>query len=856
MTNVGWATFGLIPSAKGLGKAIDGEVLPSADNAGRAGGEKLGTSLVAAAKRYAAPLAAAVGFGALIKTGFEEANDAAAGSAQLAAGIASTGNAANVSVDSLNALASEIQLYSGQTDDSIVASEKLLLTFTSIKNVGPDKIFDRATKATADMAARMGGDASASAVQLGKALNDPIAGISSLSRVGVQFTDSQKDMIKSLVESGDTIGAQNIILGELETQFGGSAAAAGQTFPGQVQILKRSFEDFSQAIIGRVLPSLIPFIAFLSSGLQSATAGVPVVLDFIAGKFGVVRDAIGTVANAFQGQPPTVAMGAWTGPLTTFGAALATMVGGVVTGFQFIRDAISLVAGTISGAGANVDLGPLQGPLIDFGIFLTNVFAQVGPLFQTIGGAVVTAFAPLLPVLAGLLPQLVQLWTTASPLALIFGALAPIIPQLATTLGQLGATLAGALGTALATIVPAIGQLATSVGGVLSTALIAIMPIVVQVATLLAGKLSETIATLTPIIVEIASVLGTVLGSVMTALSPIITMIAETFGQVLTAVSPLVGALVPLISAALQLISPLLQLVGAILPPLIQVLSAVLQPVLALVAPIASLLVPIVSQLANVLTFVANIISTVLTGAINVFTALLAGDFAGAMQASQDTFNGVWSAIQSFFQGTIDNIVGVVQGLVGVFTGVWDNVVGAAERFAGSIAGKISGVIQFFRDLPGNLLSAIGNIGSLLFSVGENIIQGLMDGINNMAAGLADAVLKPIQDAVNGVKGFLGIASPSKLFREIGGFTAQGMALGLTDGAGAIQKASDALIPTAPAYTAPTATAASAAALARQAATAEKARRLESGSSTEVIQIVLDGKVVAESVRKHNRSTK
>lgn len=200
---------------------------------------------------------AAAGLIAIFKTGVDEQSDFLKGQAQLAAGIKSTGGAANVTVDQLEDLAGSIQNVSGQTDDSIVAAEQLLLTFTNIKNVGPDKIFDQATQAAADMAARMGGDASSKAIILGKALNDPVQGITALTRVGVSFTDQQKAQIAAMQKSGDTIGAQKIILGELNKEFGGSAKAAGESLPGQLARGRRAFEDLSQKLVAALMPALI-----------------------------------------------------------------------------------------------------------------------------------------------------------------------------------------------------------------------------------------------------------------------------------------------------------------------------------------------------------------------------------------------------------------------------------------------------------------------------------------------------------------------------------------------------------------------------------------------------------------------
>jgi hypothetical protein len=98
-------------------------------------------------------------------------------------------------------------------------------------------------------------------------LNDPIAGLSALSRAGIQFTDSQKETIKSLVEMGDTAGAQTIILQELEKQFGGSAEAFGETTAGMIAKFQNELGELGESIaaglmpaIDAMLPQLIAFV--------------------------------------------------------------------------------------------------------------------------------------------------------------------------------------------------------------------------------------------------------------------------------------------------------------------------------------------------------------------------------------------------------------------------------------------------------------------------------------------------------------------------------------------------------------------------------------------------------------------
>jgi len=274
----------------------------------------------------AAGTAALAGLGAILHTGTQEAMDASAAQAQLEAGIKSTGGAAGVTVGHLNDLASEIQAYSGQTDDSIAQTEALLLTFTNIKNAGPDKIFDQATRAAADMAARMGTEAPAAAIQLGKALNDPVKGVTALTRVGVQFTDGQKAQIAAMMEAGDVAGAQKIILAELSKEFGGAAKAAGESLPGQVDKAKRAFEDMSQSIVAGVLPTIVGVLPHITGALADVASGVKrIVGDIVAGfKSGGLRGALDAVVDMIKRTAPKVGrqlleLGkeflAWIGPL-------------------------------------------------------------------------------------------------------------------------------------------------------------------------------------------------------------------------------------------------------------------------------------------------------------------------------------------------------------------------------------------------------------------------------------------------------------------------------------------------------------------------------------------------------------
>lgn len=136
--------------------------------------------------------------------------------------------------------------------DTVQQGENLLLTFTNIGH----QVFPQATQAILDVSQAMGQDLKSSAIQVGKALGDPLTGMSALQRIGVTFSAQEKQTIKDMMAHNNVIGAQKIILHELSTEFGGSATAAGKTFAGQMAILGNQFDEIKVKIGEGVMPIL------------------------------------------------------------------------------------------------------------------------------------------------------------------------------------------------------------------------------------------------------------------------------------------------------------------------------------------------------------------------------------------------------------------------------------------------------------------------------------------------------------------------------------------------------------------------------------------------------------------------
>lgn len=164
--------------------------------------------------------------------------------AQLNATLKSTNNAVGLTANEISDMASAFQETTKFADDAILRGQNMLLTFTKIGG----EVFPQATEAILNMSEAMGTDLQQQAIQVGKALNDPIQGVTALRLVGVQLSKQQEKMIRDFMAVGDVASAQKIILGELETQFGGVARAAADTFGGALKQLENVNDDNLEAI--------------------------------------------------------------------------------------------------------------------------------------------------------------------------------------------------------------------------------------------------------------------------------------------------------------------------------------------------------------------------------------------------------------------------------------------------------------------------------------------------------------------------------------------------------------------------------------------------------------------------------
>lgn len=219
----------------------------------RGGLSKIGQGLAKGFKNAAVIGAGAAGFLAFqVFQGIESLAELEDVTNQTNAVLKSTKGAAGISAKAIRDLAQEYEDLTTIDDKVIQSGENVLLTFTNIRK----DAFEPALAAALDLSVAMDQDLKSSVVQVGKALNDPIKGMTALQRVGVSFSEDQRNVIKRLVETGRVAKAQKIILRELNREFGGSAKSAAGGYRGALNRLKDSAEDLQQALAGPLIRPL------------------------------------------------------------------------------------------------------------------------------------------------------------------------------------------------------------------------------------------------------------------------------------------------------------------------------------------------------------------------------------------------------------------------------------------------------------------------------------------------------------------------------------------------------------------------------------------------------------------------
>lgn len=489
----------------------------------------------------------------------------------------------------------------------------------------------------------------------------------------------------------------------------------------------------------------------------AARPAVSAILDIVntgSNQFPRMTQAVETWANAFATK---VRSAAESGALDAFFQRSIEAVQQLGRIFGNVFEAIGNVMDAASSVGGGF-LGTLEK--------ITSQFAEWTGGVE--GFTVLQSFfASMQRVVAALGPAFFEL------LSVIGTGLLPILADLASIIGPI-----------LLPIFQAFGRL-----------LEALRPVFMAVA--------QAVATAMEALIPFFDALGEAITGAMPTLGPLIQDIGEAFARLFEAMVPLAPLFVDLLEAVLPIIPPLIDMVAELMPRFIEIIEAVipliqawidmwvvLLPVLTdVVGFLLDVFIPVFEAIVWVMTKVIEVITWVWEGVFSIITTVgtAIGDFfVGLWDKITSGVSTAWNSIGSFFSDGIGKALDYVKNFA---SRLWDSAKNAMSNLGNAISDGIGNVVTFFRELPGKILGALGDIAGKLFQVGKDLITGLWNGIKAMVQRVIDAVKGVINDAIGAAKSLLGIASPSKVFKEIGDQIGQGLAGGILGATGDVAEA-------------------------------------------------------------------
>lgn len=695
MSNVGYATLTIIPSAKGFQSALTKETSGPLSRQGAAGGKQFGGAFIGGVKPMVGALGglfAAQKIGGFFTGAITEASDlgesvnalnvtygdASEGIQELGRNAAQALGLSNVEFNGLavqfGAFAKTISGPGGDVTGTLDEMTTRAADFASVMNLEVSEaaaMFQSGLAGQSEPLRKFGIDMSAASVEA-------YAYANGIAESGEKLTEAQK------------VQARYGFLMEQTAATQGDFANTSDSLANVQRRLSSSWKDLQAKLGAGFLPILEKTLGFLNStalpGLEAFGGGIRSVWrilsegDFDGNLFGFAEDS-SQVDFLFD------------------------MRDRIVEGLNGIRDFI---------AGFTLPAPDLTA-LTNSGVELDGLVA-IGARAREIFDQLVATFAPLVTSFGAL-------FTSVSPVSTVFQALQPLLPQLLEVFTRLGSVLGATLLTAIQTLVPIFVQLQGVVVSVLSDTLAAILPVIVQLITQVASTFTQLLPVILPVIATIARLAATLISQ----LAPIVVnLVTSVLPPVITAFGQLIAAVAPFIA---QLITRLI--------PVIQDLMPVVQTVFGFLADFVGAAMQIVQ------------------GIIQTVTGIISGDWSMVWTGIQNVFSGVWDAIKALVGAAIAIVSEIIDSTLAtissIWSGAWDGITSfvsdAWDNITSAISTGIDESVTWLSELPGRAVTALGDIGSTLLSSGASLIQGFIDGITSIDIGGAiEGVLGTIRD--------------------------------------------------------------------------------------------------------------
>lgn len=576
------------------------------------------------------------------------------------------------------------------------------------------------------------------------ALVDNAGVTKNLSNILVDAGYSAQDLSKAGQDAGVRMALFNGILGETKNQTG-DAAKLSESFGGalarqktQVTNLQVALGTALQPILTKLMDVLSPIIDAVmkwvkqNPQLVAAIAAGVVVSLALAAAIGLVAAAIGAV----------MAIGA---PLVGIAALIAVGIGALVAGLILLEQKFGLVSKTMAVVSD----------------FLSGVFKQA---WEILGGAIKDLMTTLQPV--------------TDALGRFFGAIGDFISKHAETFK----TILKVIGIALGAIV--VAPLVIAFGALVA---------VIKVLTAVIGFVIKHFETIKKVVLIILAIvfapLIIAIGLLVVAFKAIVWVVQQVWNVLVTAFNA-IWAVVSFVFNGIMLLWN--TILAPVFNAIIFIISSLFQIWVAIWTGIFTVVWTIISTIAQI---IAVIFMGIFNFILNTFLIPIANFFAAIFAAIWNTVTTVFNAIWGFIVGVatgiwnvITSVFNAIAGFIGsVFAWIRDNIISPIQQ----AYNKIAGIVGNIKDaIVGGIKKAIdgvvGFVGDAI-NAGKNLIDGIVKGVGNAKDAVVNKIKEICQGALNAVKSFFGIHSPSRVMADMGNFMMQGLQNG-------VERAGDAVV--------------------------------------------------------------
>jgi phage-related protein len=626
--------------------------------------------------------------------------------------IKSTGGVAGVTSDHVLNLASSLQKTTTFADDATINAAALALTFKNLRNeagAGND-VFDRTIKASQDMATVMGTDLNSATMMISKALNEPAEGLGKLSRAGVQFTAEQENMIKTLAASGDTLGAQKIILGELESQFGGAAEAMAKTSSGQLKQAFNNLGDAAEQFGAVVAPAIEKVAGWLTKLAQKFQSLSPAQKQFVVG---------------------ALAIAAAIGPVLLIGAKLITAFQALMPVFKAVKAAILIVKGAMLGLNAVMMANPVVLIVVAV-VALIAILVVAYKKFEGFRNVVDTVFRAIANVAK---------WLWSNVLKPVFTWIAGIFTDyvIPAAMVMRAAVIAifSAIGKAASWLWDKIGPVLMVIGQIIKTVVVGYLKMLWTVWSTVFRAIGVVAKWLWDTVLK--PVFGFIGNVIMNVVVPYVKFLFAVWSKIFEAIGAVVGwvwnnVLKPIFNFISQIITgiiiPIFITLGAIIGLIWKGISAAISFVWE------SVLKPIFNFIGQI---ISGIIIPIFVTLGAIFGLIWQGIAAAVTWVWENVLRPIWNAISAFISAVL---MPVLQVLLNQFRNVWNGISAGVQWAWGilssvfnSIKNGFQSVASFFGDKVSQIVGVFSGIAETIGGAFRNAFQRIKDWWNRTIGG-------------------------------------------------------------------------------------------------------------------------